>query len=53
MEGTSNSLRMLVSYWISQTVYAMVRYFASIEIRETIGCFFDFHEIKELGKYMQ
>ena len=47
------SLSRANSQVISQVALAIALYSASAEERETIGCFLDFHEIKESPRKMQ
>jgi len=42
------SSAMYLSHWSSQATVARALYSASVELLETIFCFLDFHEIKQL-----
>ena len=44
---------MLVNHCSSQIVEAMDMYSASVELRDTVGCFLDFQEIREYLRQMQ
>ena len=42
-----------MSHWISQVVAASARYSALDEVRETVDCFLDFHEMREFPRKIE